>query len=620
MTPPSNTVLHNLATQLRIDSVRSTTEAGSGHPTTCLSAADMLAVLFFDELRFDPKDPQHPEADRFVLSKGHAAPILYAAWAAAGAFPRGDVMDLRKITSDLEGHPTPRLPFVDVATGSLGQGLAAAVGIALNARRIGSDYRTYVMLGDGESAEGSVWEAAQVAANHGLDNLCAITDVNAFGQSRPTQFGHDVEAFATRYRAFGWHAIIIDGHDVSEIRAALAEARGMSGRPTMIVARTFKGKGCSIFENKDNWHGKILKKGAEADAALAELNAQMIPTSDAAPVIAKPATRRSEGALPDFVAAMPAPAYKAGDLVATREAYGTALASLGAIDNRIVALDADVKNSTFSDRFEKLFPERFYQSFIAEQAMIGTAMGLASRGAIAYPSSFACFLERGADFIRMSGISMLNIKLCGSHAGVSIGEDGPSQMALEDLAMARAVPNCTVLYPSDAVCAERLVAVAAATPGPVYIRSSRPKTPVIYSTDERFPVGGSKVVRQSDKDVATIVAAGVTLFEALKAHELLAKDGIAIRVVDAYCVQPIDRDGLIAAGKASGGRILTVEDHYAQGGLGDAVSEAVWDQGFSVQRLAVREIPRSGEPDELLERYGISAAAIVRAVKNQPRK
>ncbi len=615
MTPPSNTVLHNLATQLRIDSVRSTTEAGSGHPTTCLSAADIISVLFFDELRFDPNDPQHPEADRFVLSKGHAAPILYAAWAAAGAFPREAVMNLRKITSDLEGHPTPRLPFVDVATGSLGQGLAAGVGIALNARRIGSDYRTYVLLGDGESAEGAVWEAAQVASNHELDNLCAITDVNAFGQSRSTQFGHDVDAFASRYRAFGWHAIIIDGHDIAEIRTALAEARGMHGRPTMIVAKTLKGKGCSIFEDKDNWHGKVLKKGGEVEAALAELEAQIVPTSDPAPVIPKPATRRSEGALPDFVAAMPAPAYATGDLVATREAYGTALAALGGIDNRIVALDADVKNSTFSDRFQKLHPERFYQTFIAEQAMIGAAMGLASRGAIAFPSSFACFLERGADFIRMSGISMLNIKLCGSHAGVSIGEDGPSQMALEDLAMARAVPNCTVLYPSDAVCAERLVAVAAATPGPVYIRSSRPKTPVIYPATEQFPVGGSKVVRESAKDVATVVAAGVTLFEALKAHELLAKEGIAIRVVDAYCVQPIDRDGLIAAGKATGGRMLTVEDHYAQGGLGDAVSEAVWDQGFSVQRLAVREIPRSGEPDELLERYGISAAAIARAVK-----
>ena len=615
MTPPSNTVLHNLATQLRIDSVRATTEAGSGHPTTCLSAADLLAVLFFDELRFDPMDPQHPEADRFVLSKGHAAPILYAAWAAAGAFGRESVItNLRKLHSDLEGHPTPRLPFVDVATGSLGQGLAAGVGIALNARRTGSDYRTYVMLGDGETAEGSVWEAAQVAAHHQLDNLCAITDVNAFGQSRATQFAHDVEAFAVRYRAFGWHTIVIDGHDIGAIRAALAEARGMHGRPTMIVARTHKGRGCSIFENKDNWHGKPLKKGAETDAAIAELEAAMIPTSDPAPVIKKPATRRSEGPLPDFVAAMPAPAYKAGELVATREAYGTALAALGGIDQRIVALDADVKNSTFSDRFEKLYPERFYQTFIAEQAMIGAAMGLASRGAIAYPSSFACFLERGADFIRMAGISMLNIKLCGSHAGISIGEDGPSQMALEDLAMARAVPNCTVLYPCDAVSAERLVALAANTHGPVYIRSSRPKTPVIYGVDEKFPLGGSKVVRQHAKDSVTIVAAGVTVFEALKAADMLEKDGIYARVIDAYCVQPIDRAGLIAAGTATGGRMITVEDHYAQGGLGDAVSEAVWDQGFIVQRLAVREIPRSGGPEELLDRYGISATAIAKAV------
>jgi transketolase len=597
--------------------VRSTTEAGSGHPTTCLSAADILAVLFFDELRFDPKDPQHPEADRFVLSKGHAAPILYAAWAAAGAFPREDVMQLRKITSDLEGHPTPRLNFVDVATGSLGQGLPSAVGIALNARRINSDYRTYCLLGDGETAEGAVWEAAMVAAHHQLDNLCAITDVNALGQSRATQWGHDVDAFAARYRAFGWHAITVDGHDIAAIRAALAEARGMTGRPTMIVANTLKGKGCSIFEGKDNWHGKPLKKGAEADAALAELDAQMIPTSDPAPVIAKPASRRAEGALPDFVAKMPAPAYKLGELVATREAYGTALAALGGVDSRVVALDADVKNSTFSDRFEKLYPERFYQMFIAEQVMIGAAMGLASRGAIAFPSSFACFLERGADFIRMAGISMLNIKLCGSHAGVSIGEDGPSQMALEDLSMARGVPNCTVLYPSDAVCAERLVAVAAATHGPVYIRSSRPKTPVIYGPDEVFVAGGSKTIRQSATDVATVVGAGVTLFEALKAYDLLAKDGITIRVVDAYSIQPIDRAALIAAGKATKGRLITVEDHYAPGGLGDAASEAVWDQGFSVQRLAVREIPRSGEPDELLERYGISAAAIVRAVKNQ---
>ena len=615
MSETSLTVLHNLATQLRIDSVRSTTAAGSGHPTTCLSAAEIVAALFFAEMRFDPRDPQHPEADRFVLSKGHAAPILYAAWAAAGAFPREDVLQLRALTSDLEGHPTPRLPFVDVATGSLGQGLAAGVGIALNARRIDSDYRTYVLMGDGESAEGSVWEAAQVAAHHNLDNLCAFTDVNGFGQSRATQWDRDIEAYLSRWRAFGWHAIGIDGHDMSRVVAALAEARRTTGRPTMIVARTLKGKGVALFEGKDGWHGKPLKAGAETDQAVAELERQYIKTTDPAPVIPKPARRRSEGPLPDFVAALPTPAYKLGDVVATREAYGTALAALGAIDRRVVALDSDVKNSTFSERFEKAHPDRFYQTFIAEQVMVGAAMGLAARGAVAFPSSFACFLERASDFIRMAGISSLNIKLAGSHAGVSIGEDGPSQMALEDLAMFRAVPNCTVLYPSDAMSAERVMALAASTPGPVYIRTTRPKTPVIYRATETFVAGGSKTIRQSDRDVVTVVAAGVTLFEALKAHEQLAAESISIRVIDAYSVQPIDRSSLVAAGTATSGRIITVEDHYAHGGLGDAVSEAVWDQGFRVQRLAVREIPRSGPPDVLLDRYGISARAIVAAVR-----
>ena len=573
-----------------------------------------MSALFFAEMRFDPHDPHHPEADRFVLSKGHAAPILYAAWAAAGAFGRDEVLNLRKITSDLEGHPTPRLPFVDVATGSLGQGLAAGVGAALNARRINSDYRTYVLLGDGETAEGSVWEAAEVAAFHKLDNLCAFTDVNGFGQSRPTQWNHDLEAFASRYRAFGWHAITIDGHDMAAILSALDEARATKGRPTMVVASTFKGKGVKLFENKDNWHGKALKTGPEEDAAIKELEAQYVETSDPAPVIPKPKEKRSEGALPNFVAKMPAPAYKLGDQVATREAYGTALASLGAVDPRIVALDADVKNSTFSEKFEKAYPDRFYQVFIAEQALIGVSMGLASRGAIPFPSTFACFLERASDFIRMAGISMLNVKLAGSHAGVSIGEDGPSQMALEDLAMARGVPNCSVFYPCDAVSAERLMAVAAATPGPAYLRMSRPKTPVIYTNEEAFTVGGSKTLRESDNDVVTVVAAGVTVFEALKAHDLLKTKGLSIRVIDAYSIQPIDQAAMVSAGKATRGQIITVEDHYAHGGLGDAVSEAVSMHGFKVRRLAVREIPRSGPPEELLDRYGLSARAIVEAV------
>jgi transketolase len=611
----STAVLHNLATQLRIDSVRSTSEAGSGHPTTCMSAAEIVAALFFAEMRFDPQDPQHPEADRFVLSKGHAAPILYAAWAAAGAFPRSELLKLRTLGSDLEGHPTPRLPFVDVATGSLGQGLAAAVGIALNARRIGSDYRTYCLLGDGESAEGSVWEAADVASNLNLDSLCAFTDVNGLGQSRATQFGHDLEAYVARYRAFGWHAVAIDGHDLDAILRALADARATKGKPTMIIAGTLKGKGVKSVEGKDGWHGKPFKKGAEADQAIAELEAQYVKTGDAAPVIPKPAQRRSEGPLPDFVAAMPAPAVKDGELIATREAYGTALASLGNLDRRIVVLDADVKNSTFSDRFEKAHADRFYQTFIAEQAMVGVAMGLASRGAIPFPSTFACFLERASDFIRMAGISNLNVKLAGSHAGVSIGEDGPSQMALEDLAMARGIPNCTVLYPCDAMSTDRLLALAAATPGPAYIRLSRPKTPVIYSADETFPLGGSKTLRQSDHDAVTVIGMGVTVFEALKAHDQLAKEGIHIRVIDAYCLQPVDQQGISMASRATGGRVITVEDHYAHGGLGDAVSEALWDRGASVRRLAVREIPRSGPPDVLLDRFGISARAIADAVK-----
>jgi transketolase len=614
MPEPSLSILQNIATDLRIDSVRSTTEAGSGHPTTCLSAADIIAALFFAEMRFDPLDPQHPEADRFVLSKGHAAPILYAAWAAAGAFPRDEVLKLRTLGSDLEGHPTPRLNFVDVATGSLGQGLCAGVGIALNAQRIESDYRTYVLLGDGESAEGSVWEAAQVAAYHKLDNLCGITDVNGFGQSRATQWDRDLEEYASRWRAFGWHTVSIDGHDMKQVLAALTEARSITGKPTMIVAKTLKGKGCSIFEGKDHWHGKALKKGAEEDAAIAELEAKRIKTQDPAPVIRKPARRNNEGALPDFSAKLPTPAYKIGDSVATREAYGTALAALGGIDRRVVALDADVKNSTFSERFEKVHPERFYQMFIAEQVMVGAAMGLAARGAIPFPSTFAAFLERACDFIRMAGISNVNVKLAGSHAGVSIGEDGPSQMALEDLAMFRGVPDCTVFYPSDAMSAERILALAAGTPGLVYVRTSRPKTPVIYGPDEKFSVGGSKTVRKSEKDVATVVAAGVTLTEAVKAADELAAQGIGIRVIDLYSVQPIDRDGLVAAGKATGGHIITVEDHYAHGGIGDAVSEAVWDQRFLVQRLAVREIPRSGPPDVLLDKYGISAKAIVAAV------
>src|SRR5262245_10734902 len=611
--------LKNIATRLRIDSIRATSEAGSGHPTSCCSMADIMAALFFAEMRFDPKAPQNPDNDRFVLSKGHAAPILYAAWAEAGAFDRSELLKLRRIDSDLEGHPTPRLSFVDVATGSLGQGICAAIGIALNARRIKSTYRTYALLGDGESAEGSVWEAANVGSADGLDNLCGITDVNGLGQSRPTMWNHHMEQFERRWSAFGWNAIVIDGHDMNAILDALEQARNTTGHPTMILARTVKGKGVSFVEGKEGWHGKAFKKGEEMDRAIAELEQQFVPVPEGGPAanlaaqIPKPASTPRAVVTPQPVAP---PAYKRGDEVATREAYGAAIAKLGEADSRVVALDADVKNSTFSDKFEKALPDRFYETFIAEQVMVGAAMGMAARGAIPFPSTFACFLTRAADFIRMAAISNVNVKLAGSHAGVSIGEDGPSQMALEDLAMCRAQPNCTVLYPSDGVSAERLTTLAAYHPGPAYIRTSRPKTPVIYSNDETFSVGGLKVLRESDSDVATVIGAGVTLFEALKAYDQLKAAGTSIRVIDLYSVAPVDRDGLVKAGRATKGRLITVEDHYAAGGIGDAVAEAVAGAGLTVRRLAVREIPRSGKPDELLERFGISAKHIVEAVKS----
>ncbi|MEQ1573506.1 MAG: transketolase [Vicinamibacterales bacterium] len=603
--------LTNIATRLRIDSVRATSEAASGHPSTCCSAAEIVSALFFSEMRYDAKDPQHPDNDRFVLSKGHAAPLLYAAWAEAGFLHRDELLNLRRIDSDLEGHPTPRLPFVDVATGSLGQGLCAGVGIALNARRIGSEYRTYVLLGDGESAEGSVWEAADVAAFDRIESLCAITDVNALGQSGPTQWQHDTEALALRWRAFGWHTIVVDGHDIPAILAALDEARRTKGRPTMILARTLKGKGISFMEDKAGWHGKAVKKGEELARALAELEGQFVAEDE--PATPRPPSKVTRPAAVE--ARIGALAYSLGDAVATREAYGTGLAKLGAGDTRIVALDADVKNSTFSEKFEQQHPDRFYQNFIAEQVMIGAAMGLASRGAIPFPSTFAAFLTRAYDFIRMAAVSNLDIKMAGSHVGVSIGEDGPSQMALEDLAMMRAQPNMTVLYPCDAVSTERLLERAAYHRGPVYMRTSRPKTPVIYGANEAFEIGGSKVLRQSAGDVATVIGGGVTVFEALKAHDELKKSGISIRVIDLYSVQPIDGATLSRCARETKGRLITVEDHYAAGGLGDAVAAAVAREGFTVQRLAVLEIPRSGGPDELLDRYGISARHIVNAVR-----
>jgi transketolase len=606
------TMLRNKATTLRIESIRATTESGTGHPTSCCSAADIVATLFFSVMRYDPKNPRNPNNDRFVLSKGHAAPLLYAAWAEAGLFDVKELIKLRTLKSDLEGHPTPRLPFVDVATGSLGQGLAAGVGLALNAKKIEkTGYRTYVLMGDGESVEGSVWEAVELARQFKLDNLCAIVDVNRLGQSDPTMLQHDMTAYKSRWAGFGWNAIVLDGHNPTALLKAFAAATRTKGRPTVLLARTFKGKGISFAENKADWHGKALKKGEESQKAIDELTRQIKPTTAVATFKVPPMPSRSaRPATP-----MAPPVYKPGDMVATREAFGAALAALGEANPSVVALDADVKNSTFTDKFGKQFPDRFFENFIAEQNMIGAAIGLAATGKVPFVATFAAFLTRAYDFIRMAAISQSNIKLVGTHVGVSIGEDGPSQMGLEDIAMMAAQPGVVVLYPSDAMCAYRLVEAAAAHRGMVYIRAGRPKSPVLYGQEEMFKIGGCKVLRQSASDQLTVVAAGVTLFEALKAHEQLKSVGIPVRVVDLYCVAPIDRLTLLESARATKNRILTVEDHYAHGGLGDAVLGAVGSEGVRVQKMAVREIPHSGKPDELVDHFGLSARAIVDTVK-----
>lgn len=616
MTPAQElAVLQTAARKLRIHSLRSTAEAGSGHPTSCLSAADLVSAVFFHAMRFDPTDPANPHNDRFVLSKGHAAPVLYAALAEAGALPVEKLDTLRKLTSDLEGHPTPRLPWVGAATGSLGQGLSVGVGMALNGKYLDKlAYRVYVLLGDGEIAEGGVWEAAAMAVHYRLDNLIGIVDVNGLGQSQRTMYDHDTATYQARFASFGWHTVIIDGHNVEEILAALDQAQAVKERPTMIVAKTLKGKGVSFLEDRDGWHGKPLKKGEELEKALRELplRGNGSPLRVTRPLVAASATLTAVPVVPAF----PAPNYQSGEKVATRAAYGTALAKLGTVNPLVVALDGDTKNSTFAEKFLAAHPQRYFESYIAEQNMVGAAVGLATCGKIPFVSTFAAFLTRAFDHIRMAAISGVTIKYVGSHCGVSIGEDGPSQMGLEDLAMMRAVPHSTVLYPSDAVAAERLVAAAAELKGTTYIRTSRPATPVLYPNTEAFPVGGSKVLRASGSDCLTVVAAGVTLHEALAAYETLKAAGLPVRVIDAYSVKPIDAPGILHAVAQTRNTVLVVEDHYYDGGLGDAVLNAVAAHGVRVHKLAVTDVPRSGKPEELLELYGISARRIVERVKS----
>ncbi|MBE3558588.1 MAG: transketolase [Ktedonobacteraceae bacterium] len=603
----------NLAQQLRIDSIRSTTTAGSGHPTSSLSAADLMAVLLTSHLRYDFANPKDPHNDHLIFSKGHASPLLYSLFKAAGAISDEELLTMRKFGSRLEGHPAPVLPWVEVATGSLGQGLPIGVGIALCGKYLDRlPYRVWVLLGDSETAEGSIWEAFDKGWFYKLDNLTAILDCNRLGQRGETELGWDTEAYAMRARAFGWHPIIIDGHNYEEINSAYSEAEQHKGSPTLIIARTVKGKGVSFLEDINGWHGKALSKDQEAKA-IQELRPRA--RSQVYPV-QKPESNAPLPAVEEKPLTLPT--YKIGDSVATRKGYGDALKALGTANPKVVGLDGEVSNSTYAEEFAKAFPERYFEQYISEQQMVAAAVGLSVRGKIPFASTFAAFLTRAFDFIRMAAVSRANIRLCGSHAGVSIGEDGPSQMGLEDLAMMRAVFGSTVLYPCDANQTAQLVALMAQHDGIVYLRTTREKTPVIYGPDETFTIGGSKVVRHSPNDQATVVAAGVTLHEALKAYDQLHNEGISIRVIDAYSVKPIDQETLFQAALDTGNRIVTVEDHWPEGGLGEAVMEAFSQRDGrmpQIVKLAVQDMPGSGTPAELLEAAGISAHHIVQAVK-----
>lgn len=580
--------LQEMADKLRTHSLRMTTAAGSGHPSTCLSAAEIMSVLFFSVIR---------KNDEFILSKGHAAPILWAAFAEAGLIAREDLLTLRKIDSVLEGHPTARMPLIRVATGSLGQGLNAGVGMALAKKLAGDPGRVFVLLGDGETAEGSVWEAADSGAQYGLASLVAVIDANRLGQSAPTRHGHDLAAYERKFQAFGWETAVVNGHDVQALLAAFDNV-GSGGKPLAVIAKTFKGRGVSFLEDKEGWHGKTLNE-KELQTALAEIGAaKVILPSAYAPV-------RSSFSFQDYAAGE----YARTEMVATRAAYGKALLNLGRHNDRVVAIDGDVKNSTMAESFFKEFPERSFECYIAEQNMAGMAMGFSALGFIPFVATFAAFLTRAHDFIRMAQYSGSNIKFVGSHAGVSIGADGPSQMGLEDLSMFLSMPETVVLYPSDAVSCEKLVREMARHQGISYLRTTRDKTAVLYDHDEEFPIGGLKVLRQSPRDQVLVVAAGITAHEALKAHDILKSKAIAVRVIDLYSLQPLAESELARHAGECGGKVVVAEDHY-----GGAIAGLVSKRVGKVTSLCVREIPRSGTSAELLALMKIDHAAIARAV------
>ncbi len=602
-----------LAAQLRVDSIRCTTAAGSGHPTSSMSAADLMAVLLGKYLHYDWANPKSPDNDHLIFSKGHACPVLYSMFKAAGAVSDEELLTLRRFGSRLEGHPNPHVtPYTDVATGSLGQGLPIGVGIALDGKYLSKlPYKVWVVLGDSEVAEGSIWESVDKASHYKLNNLIAILDMNRLGQRGETDLGWNSAAYAARAAAFGAHTIEINGHDLDAIDRAYAEAISVTDKPVWIIAQTEKGHGVSFLANKEGWHGKALNADQAKDA-LAELGGErhmIVPTlkPDPGTPAATPATTP-----------LKLPAYEMGTKEAARKAYGDAITALGASRADIVAVDGEVSNSTFADEFNHAFPDRFFEMYIAEQQLVSTAVGLSVRGHRVFASTFAAFFSRAFDQIRMAAISNATISLSGSHAGVSIGEDGPSQMALEDLAMMRAVFGSTVFYPSDPNQTAHLVQIMADLPGISYIRTTREKLPVLYTPDETYQVGGSKLVKHSDSDQVAVIGAGITLHEAVKAYDTLKAEGITIRVIDAYSVKPIDTETLHRAASDTGGKLIVVEDHFPEGGLGDAVLAAfagVGDHAPTVVKLAVKHMPGSGKPAELLHAAQIDADAIVQAVK-----
>lgn len=607
--------LKELCKLVRYYILTSTTEAGSGHPTSSMSATELMAVLFFGGfLKSDLDNINDPNNDRIIFSKGHASPLFYSLYAAAGKISFNELLTLRKFNSRLEGHPTLRFLYTEVATGSLGQGLSVGVGIAINAKYLDKcANKVFVLMGDSETAEGSVWEAAQSASYYDLDNLVAILDVNRLGQRGQTMLGHDLNTYEKRFSAFGWEAIIVeDGHDVKEISDAYTKAINAKGKPVVIIAKTIKGKGVSFLEDKEGWHGKVLSY-EQLTEALKEIGGVNLNLRGD---ILKPAIsviqKKDEPVKTDNIQNFEI--YEKGKLAHTRKAYGQALVKINSKFPNMVVLDAEVGNSTFAETFKKTYPKQFFEMFIAEQNMVSVALGLSKRGRIPFVSTFSAFLTRAFDQIRMSQYSDANIKFVGSHCGVAIGEDGSSQMGLEDIAMFRSILNSVILYPADAVCTEKLVEVMAGHNGISYLRTTRKETEVLYGYDEEFKIGGSKTLRQSEKDIVMVIAAGTTLYEALSAYEELKKEGIFIRVVDLYSVKPLDEETLNRCAKETRA-IVVVEDHYPTGGIGEAVAGFFATDKIPVHSLCVRKIPRSGTTEELLDFEEISKKSIIKKVK-----